>query len=48
MPQYVRMGDDLDLEPIADWPGPGTAWPTQYFDLPTKTFLKRWAQWLSR
>jgi hypothetical protein len=42
------MGEDLGIEPIADWPGPGTAWPTQYFDLPTKTFLKRWAQWLSR
>jgi hypothetical protein len=48
VPQYVRMGEDLGIEPIADWPGPGTAWPTQYFDLPTKTFLKRWAQWLSR
>jgi PAH dioxygenase large subunit len=46
VPQYVRMGEDVGLKPIAEWPGPGTAWPTQYFELPTMTFLKRWASWL--
>jgi phenylpropionate dioxygenase-like ring-hydroxylating dioxygenase large terminal subunit len=46
VPQYARMGEDLGIEPIPDWPGPGTAYPTQFFDLPTITFLKRWATWL--
>lgn len=45
--QYARMGEDMGIEPIADWPGPGTAYPTQFFDLPTITFLKRWAGWLA-
>ena len=46
IPQYVRMGEGLGIEPIADWPGPGTAYPTQFFDLPATTFLKRWADYL--
>jgi len=47
VPQYARMGEDMGIEPIADWPGPGVAYPTQFFDLPTITFLKRWATWLA-
>lgn len=40
--QYVRMGavPDEDLV-IPDWPGPGTAYRTQYFDLPARNFLLR-------
>jgi phenylpropionate dioxygenase-like ring-hydroxylating dioxygenase large terminal subunit len=44
--QYAKMGETLGISPIADWPGPGTAYPTQFFDLPTITFLRRWASWL--
>jgi hypothetical protein len=44
--QYARMGEGMGIEPIENWPGPGTAYPTQYFDLPTITFLQRWATWL--
>jgi hypothetical protein len=46
IPQFTRMGDGLGIEPIADWPGPGTAYPTQFFDLPVMTFLNRWASYL--
>ena len=46
IPQYARMGAESQIEPIADWGGPGTAYPTQYFDLPAVTFLKRWASQL--
>jgi PAH dioxygenase large subunit len=48
MAQYLRMGEGLGIEPIAGWPGPGTAWPTQYFDVPARTFLQRWAHWISQ
>jgi nitrite reductase/ring-hydroxylating ferredoxin subunit len=46
IPQFTRMGDGLGIEPIEDWPGPGTAYPTQFFDLPVMTFLNRWASYL--
>jgi phenylpropionate dioxygenase-like ring-hydroxylating dioxygenase large terminal subunit len=45
--QFVKMGEGQGIEPLTFWPGPGTAWPTQFFDVPAKTFLKRWARWLS-
>ena len=48
VPQYARMGAENDIVPIADWGGPGTAYPTQYFDLPTVTFLKRWVEHLQK
>ncbi|UGS38229.1 aromatic ring-hydroxylating oxygenase subunit alpha [Capillimicrobium parvum] len=44
--QYARMGAESGVEPIADWRGTGTAYPTQFFDLPTVTFLRRWAEQL--
>ncbi|MFD1238065.1 Rieske 2Fe-2S domain-containing protein [Pseudonocardia benzenivorans] len=47
-PQYVRMGEGQEIRPIAGWPVPGTVWPTQYTDIPAKTFLRRWASWLSQ
>jgi hypothetical protein len=46
IPQFTRMGDGLGIDPIADWPGPGTAYPTQFFDLPVMTFLNRWTSYL--
>lgn len=46
MPQFLRMGAHDPVQPIADWGGPGDAYPTQYFDLPARRFLERWLEYL--
>lgn len=46
IPQFTRMGEGLEIDPLDDWRGPGTAYPTQFFDLPVMTFLNRWASYL--
>lgn len=44
--QFVRMGAHHREHELHDWPGPGTAYGTQYFDLPAQTFLLRCLQYL--
>jgi PAH dioxygenase large subunit len=44
--QFLRMGAHDPVAPIRDWPGPGDAYPTQYFDLPAQGFLERWLEYL--
>jgi phenylpropionate dioxygenase-like ring-hydroxylating dioxygenase large terminal subunit len=44
--QFLRMGAHDPVAPLDDWPGPGYAYPTQYFDLPAQRFLERWMEYL--
>ncbi len=45
--QYVRMNSHREADLVlADWAGPGTAYASQYFDLPVQGFLLRWLSYL--
>jgi hypothetical protein len=46
MAQYVEMGLRSGVEPIPDWIGPGTAYPTEYTEHAIRAFTKRWMSYL--
>jgi len=41
------MGMKSGVEPLADWPGPGTAYPTDYLEENSRKFYQQWITYLT-